>query len=133
MRFLNKLLNIRIPELPPQLTERADDDDPVVTPTDNPIITTIAFIVHKDGNISVKSEWTNASSIMASIYAKLMYEINTGGLEESMHNMLMTYGSKHVESQEFIESIVVKYKELVNKYKMLPIISPSQVLKGKDA
>jgi len=132
MKFLNKLLNIKVPELPPEDVKPVIDESAVVS-ADNPVIANIGFIVHKDGNVSIKSEWIHMSPAMATVYAKLMYEINSGGLEESMHNMLMQYGAQHVQSQEFIESIVIKYKELVNKYKMLPIISPSLVLKGKDS
>ena len=131
MKFLNKLLNIKIPEIPEAPTTTVDET--VAVPVDNPVIAMIGFVVHKDGNISVKTEWIHMSPSMATVYAKLMYEINTGGLEESMHDMLMQYGSQHVQSQEFIELIVTKYKELISKYKMLPIISPSLVLKGKDA
>lgn len=132
MKFLNKLLNIKIPELPVEDVKPVVDESTVV-PADNPVIAMVGFIIHKDGNISVKTEWIHMSPSMATVYAKLMYEINTGGLEESMHDMLMQYGSQHVQSQEFIELIVTKYKELISKYKMLPIISPSLVLKGKDA
>lgn len=130
MKFLNKILNINVPQIPTK--EELEAQSVPLKLEENSVIATIGFLVHKDGNVSIKTDWISASPIIATIYAKLLYEINTGNLEESINNALMMYAGQHIQSQEFIEGIFNKYKELMEKYKKMPIIFPSQVLKGPN-
>lgn len=121
MKFLHKILGIHTPTM----------NDIAKLYSDVPLGYLIFFLL-KDGTISVKTEWSEETDKLAHVYAQLIYQVNSGALEDGILNVLYQHGMNNVKSQEFLAKVMTTLRELKQKYKNLPIIVPSQVLKTKE-
>ena len=135
MKFLYKILGINVPsveDIKQQVKENVEHGlQKQLNQTTPQILGYINFFLLKDGTISVKTEWSDETKELAEVYAHLIYQLNTGGLEEGILNFLKKYGSENVKSQEFIGTILEEFYSLQQRYKNLPLITPSQALQVK--
>lgn len=128
MQFLNKILGIKLPSvdsIKESYAELATDKDQ----EQKNILGYISFILMKDGTVNVRTDWVAESSAFANVYSQLLYQINSGTLEDGILNVLLKYGSENVQSQSFIGEIINGFRQLQQKYKNMPLISPSQALR----
>lgn len=126
MRLLNKMLGISLPSIP--VNNVAEEEHKEVEVEKN-ILAYVNFFLLKDGTINILTDWREENSQLAQVYAQLLYQINTGALEDGIFNVLMKYGLENIKSQNFIAEIVTSFRQLQQRYKNLPLISPSQALK----
>jgi DNA gyrase/topoisomerase IV subunit B len=129
MKLLNKILGIEVPSI-----EEIKDNitNNMLEESQNEILSYITFVLTKDGTVNVQTEWNNDSSELAQIYAQLIYQINSGGLEEGINNVLLKNGVENVQNQRFLGEVFENLQTLKNRYKNLPLIMPSQALAVKN-
>jgi hypothetical protein len=128
MKFLNKILGINLPSIDnvkKQAIEEATEEES----KENSVLGYISFILMKDGVVNVKTDWVEENSAFANVYSQLLYQINSGTLEDGILNVLIKYGAENVKSQVFISEIINGFRQLQQKYKNMPLISPSQALR----
>jgi hypothetical protein len=136
MKLLHKICGINVPtaaEIKQQITQDVIEKQAVEQKQAEPeILSYITFVLGKDGSVLVKTEWANESPQLASVYAQLLYQIGVGGLEDGVIEVLLKHGNEKVQSQEFIGKVIQELNDCKNKYKNLPIITPTQALAVKE-
>jgi len=125
MKLLYKILGINIPTIE-EIKEQTEEAE--IKEINEQFLAYITFALSKDGSVHVKTEWINESMQLASVYAQLLYQISVGAMEDGIIDVLLKHGKDHVQSQEFIGKIIDQFHDLKQKYKNMPLISPSQAL-----
>ena len=135
MTLLNKILGINIPsmeEVRDNITNNIVQEEQEEQKEKEDVLSYITFVLTKDGGVSIQTEWFNNSPELAQIYAQLVYQINSGSLEDGIFKVLLKYGTEHVQSQKFIGEVFENLNALKGRYKNLPMIMPSQALAIKN-
>ena len=82
-----------------------------------------------DNKISIELEINNGNAGLSKNISQLLYNMNSGKLEDSFIDMLVEYGNKNPDDHKLIEQIIVDWVKLKhsNISKDLPYISPIKV------
>lgn len=128
--LLYKILGINLPTLEDikrQATQQVLSESPNLPQKQSQDVAHVSFILTEDGAVHIDTDWTEDTSKIASVYAQLLYNLFTGIMEDNVLEYLYKYGQDNILSQEFIASVIGQVYELKQKYKNMPVISPSQV------
>ena len=121
LKLYKKIFNVNLPNIDEVIANLQEQEK------EEQVLGYIRFNILADGNININTEWADDSIEFAEIYAKMLYQLNSGNFEDGIIKVLTKFGETDIKGQNFIVKVVSHIEELREKYKNLPIISPSQV------